>query len=138
MHKIEQTKNIQTAMWDLIMKTVDALKSDISKQLLVSVQRINVEICIKYAVERQVNCCHSLGLVEISFIFRGPIFKIIRCMTSQMINYILRYSSWCLFGITAVQLYGGTVAFRQFGDSLWELFQWFPSQVGWCRIDITL
>lgn len=59
MHKIEQKKSIQTAMWDLIMKTVDSLKSDISKQLLVSVQRTNVELCMKYAVERQANCCHS-------------------------------------------------------------------------------
>lgn len=85
MHKIEQKKDIQTAMWDLIMKTVDALKSDTAKQLLVSVQQINVELCIKYAVERQVNCCHSLRVVII-FIFRGPIFERIQCMTPQTIN----------------------------------------------------
>ena len=52
MHKIGQEKAIQTAMWDLVMKTVDAPNSDISKQLLVSVQRVNVELCMKYAAEK--------------------------------------------------------------------------------------
>lgn len=73
MHRTEQKKGIQTAMWDLIVKTVDALRSDISKQLLVSVQRTNVELCIKYAVERQVNCCHSLGvIINCDFHLQGP------------------------------------------------------------------
>lgn len=45
-------KYIQKAMWQLITTTVDSLKTEISQQLLVSVQMANVELCIKYAIEK--------------------------------------------------------------------------------------
>lgn len=53
MHKDQgdDYKYIQRAMWQLITITVDSLNSEVSKQLLVSVQRNNVRVCIKYAVE---------------------------------------------------------------------------------------
>ena len=54
MHKDKEDdhKYIQKATWQLITTTVDSLKSEVSKQLLVSVQRTNVRVCMKYAIER--------------------------------------------------------------------------------------
>ena len=37
---------------ELITITIDSLNSEVSKQLLVSVQRANVGVCMMYAIER--------------------------------------------------------------------------------------
>lgn len=54
MHKDKEDdyKYIQKAMWQLITITVNSLKSGVPQQLLVSVQRNNVGVCMKYAIER--------------------------------------------------------------------------------------
>ena len=54
MHKDKEDdyKYIQKAMRQLLTITVDSLNSEVSKQLLVSVQRTNVQVCMKYAIEK--------------------------------------------------------------------------------------
>ena len=52
MNKEDNDKYIKKVTWGLVAATVDALPSDVSKKLLVSVQRTNVGLCIKYAIER--------------------------------------------------------------------------------------
>jgi len=42
---------IQESLSELIKKTVDALTADVLKQLFISVQRNNVELCMKYALD---------------------------------------------------------------------------------------
>jgi hypothetical protein len=37
---------------ELVMKTVEALDSEVLQQLLISMQRNNIALCKKYAIER--------------------------------------------------------------------------------------
>jgi len=51
MHRRELTSSsIKESMSELINKTVNALTADVLKQLLISVQRNNVELCMQYAL----------------------------------------------------------------------------------------
>ena len=52
MHKDKEDDYKQKAMWQLITVTVESLNSEYSKELLVSVQKTNVGLCMKYAIER--------------------------------------------------------------------------------------
>jgi len=51
MHKEQNNAEIQKKMAELIQKTVDSMDVDALKQLLVSVQKNNLQLCIEYAVK---------------------------------------------------------------------------------------
>lgn len=54
MNRENNSEYIKKAMWGLVVGTVDALPSDVSKKLLVSVQQTNVDLCIKYAIKKYI------------------------------------------------------------------------------------
>ena len=88
MNKEDNGKYIKKAMWELVAATVDVLPSDISRKLLVSVQRTNVDLCIKYAIEKYfflLSIARLFWQIHCS-ITRGPILSTFQSKHSKLDN----------------------------------------------------